>query len=228
MVYLLGGSATRESVISESDWAAQLRTLTGRTATTFVCSTSCQTFVEDALIVSKLPKGRGTVLISVGTTRFVMVHQPASLPRYSLRRTPPAPWYQHHYDRRSSLPYAEKRRRVRAWVHDSYPLFQARYQDRLVELEKVIEACETRGLRPALLEMPLNLPVIGDDFDEALSTYRKACLDLANEHDIDYIRFVSGIGLRGTDFYDLQHLLPSGRGKWQARLSRELVRKKLL
>jgi hypothetical protein len=228
VVYLLGGSATRESVISESGWAAQLRKLSGGSATTYVCASSCQTFVEDALIVNQLPEKRGTVLISVGTSRFLMLHKPASLPQYSLRKNAPAPWYQHHYDRKRSLPYAKQRRRVHAWVKDSYPIFQARYQDRLTELEAVITACETRGLRPALLEMPLNVPVIGDDFHDALATYRKACLELANEHDIEYIRFLSTIGLRGTDFYDLQHLLPSGREKWQARLSRELVRRHLL
>jgi sugar phosphate isomerase/epimerase len=157
-----------------------------------------------------------------------MLHDSAALPRHSIRRNPPAPWYQHHYDARTSLRKAEKRRRVRAWVEDSYPVFQSRYEDRMSELEEVVEACEARGLGVALLEMPLNLPVIGDDFDDALATYRKGCLDLANEHDIAYIRFVSGIGLRGNDFYDLQHLLPSGRAKWQARLSRELIRKHIL
>jgi hypothetical protein len=51
---------------------------------------------------------------------------------------------------------------------------------------------------------------------------------LAAKYDIDYVRFVSDLGLRGTDFYDLQHLLPSGRSKWQARLSQELVWRQLL
>lgn len=227
VVYLLGGSATRESVISESAWAAQLRRLTGKSATTYVCATSCQTFAEDALIVSRLPKGRGSVLISVGTSRFNMLHASASLPR-RIRRTPPRPWYQHHYDTKTSLPYAQKRARVSAWIEDSYPLFQARYEDRLADLARVIDACKARGLRVALLEMPLNLPVIGDDFHDALATYRQACLSLANERGIKYIRFVSGVGLKSTDFYDLQHLLPSGRAKWQSRLSRELLRKHLI
>ena len=79
-----------------------------------------------------------------------------------------------------------------------------------------------------MLEMPLNLPVIGDAFDDARAQYQKGCLDLAAKYDIKYVRFVSKIGLRGTDFYDLRHLLPPGRRKWQTRLSRELVLRDLL
>jgi hypothetical protein len=113
-------------------------------------------------------------------------------------------------------------------MEDRYAVFLARYQARLADLEKVIVACEARGLRCALLEMPLNLPVVGDAFDEPLATYRDACLELAGKHGIEYISFLSAIGLQNRDFHDLQHLLPSGRSRWQARLSRELLRKGLI
>jgi hypothetical protein len=222
VVYLLGGSAARESVTSESGWAAQLRRLTGRSATTFVCSARCQTFIEDDLIVSQLPTKRGTVLIGVGTSRFLTHHESRTLPRSSIRRTPPEAWYQHHYDKRTALSHSDKRRLTSDWVSGRYPTFQTVFQDRLAELTSVIETCEARGLRPALVELPLDLHAVGDDFDGALMTYRRACVDLAGEHGIPYLRFVSSIGLRSSDFYDLQHLLPSGRAKWQARLSRQL------
>ena len=228
VVYLFGGSAARESVVSESSWAAQVRAVSGRSAVTYVVSKRCQTYVEDTLIVNQLPEGRGVALISVGATRFTMKHEPASVPRSSTRSWPPGPWFQHHYDWRLMLSAAEKRRLVRVWVRDRYGVFLSRYPDRLVELDTLIQACLARGLRPVLLEMPLNLPVIGHAFDEARATYRSGCLGLAAKYDIDYIRFVSRIGLRGTDFYDLHHLLRSGRSKWQARLARELVWRKLL
>lgn len=228
VVYLLGGSASRESVVSESDWAAQLKRLSGTTVTTFVLSTGCQTFGEDRLIVNALPKSRGSVIISVGTSRFIMEHLPDVIPPHSTRRNPPETWYQHHYDAKTPLSDAAKQSLVSDWVENSYPKFQARLETKLGELEQVIEACEARKLKCALLEMPLNLAVVGDDFDEALSAYRQACLALANEHGISYIRFVSGIGLESSEFYDLQHLLKTGRAKWQARLSREVLRKHLL
>ena len=228
VVYLFGGSAARESVASERSWAAQMRAVSGRSAVTYVVAKRCQTYVEDTRIVNQLPKGRGVALISVGVTRFTMKHTSASVPRNSTRSRPPGPWYQHHYDWRAMLSAAEKRRLVRVWVRDRYGVFLSRYPDRLVQLDQLIQACLARGLRPVLLEMPLNLPVIGHAFDDARVTYQKGCLGLAAEYDIEYVRFVSKIGLRGTDFYDLQHLLPSGRSKWQARLARELVWRKLL
>ena len=228
VVYLFGGSAARESVISESSWAAQVQAVSGRSAATYVVSSRCQTYVEDTLIVDQLPMGRGVALISVGTTRFSMLHTSASVPLNSARSWPPGPWYQHHYDWIPSLSAAEKQRLVRVWVRDRYGVFLSRYPDRLVELDTLVQACLARGLRPVLLEMPLNLPVIGHAFDDARVTYQGGCLELAAKYDIEYVQFVSKIGLRGTDFYDLQHLLPSGRGKWQARLSHELVWRKLL
>ncbi len=227
VVYLLGGSAPRESVVSENRWSAQLSHKSGRSVAAYVLSSSCQTFVEDKLIIDALPKGRGVALISLGVTRFNMVHEPATLPRYSIRRNLPGPWYQHHYDSRTSLPTAQKRRIVHDWV-DHYDALLARYPARLAELDAVIHACEARGIRPVLLEMPLNLAVVGHDFDEATARYQEGCLALAEEHEVTYLRFVSRIGLSETEFYDLWHLLPTGRGKWQARLSNELVRNKVL
>jgi hypothetical protein len=228
VVYLLGGSAPRESVISESRWSAQLSHKSGRSVAAYVLSSSCQTFVEDKLIIDALPRGRGVALISLGVTRFNMVHVPATLPRYAIRRNLPGRWYQHHYDSRTSLPTAQKRRLARGWVRDHYDAFRSRYPGRLAELEAVIQACEARGIRPVLLDMPLDLAAVGHDFDEAIATYQEGCLALAEEHDVTYLRFVSRIGLRDTEFYDLWHLLPVGRGKWQARLSNELVRNKVL
>jgi hypothetical protein len=228
VVYLFGGSAARESIVSESSWKAQLMAVSGKSAVTYVVSSRCQTFPEDLRIVNQLPKERGVALISVGTTRFSMLHKSASVPSTSIRTSPPGPWYQHHYDGSVRLTGAEKRQLVRIWVRDRYGVFLSRYPDRLVELDQLVQACKARGLRPVLLEMPLNLPVIGHAFDDARVLYQRGCMSLAAKYEIKYLRFVSRIGLRGSDFYDLQHLLPSGRSKWQARLSRELVWNKLL
>ena len=107
-------------------------------------------------------------------------------------------------------------------------MFQQRFQYGLSGLGAAIDACQARGLRVALLEMPLNVAAVGHDFDGALTTYRKACRDLAGERGIPYLNFVSGAGLKATDFFDLQHLLPPGRAKWQRRLSVELLRKHLI
>jgi hypothetical protein len=228
VVYLFGGSAARESVVSERSWAAQLGTVSGSPVVTYVVAKRCQTFVEDKLVVDQLPEGRGVALISVGATRITMEHDPAPVHSSATRSLPPGPWYQHHYDTFPALSAAEKRGLVTAWLRNRYGQFVSRYPEKLVEIDELIQACLERGLQPVLLEMPLNLPVVGHAFDEVRAMYAAGCLELATKYDIEYIRFVSKIGLRGTDFYDLQHLLPSGRSKWQTRLSQELVSRELL
>jgi hypothetical protein len=227
VVYLLGGSGSRESVGSEDGWAAQLQALVGGRAETYVLSSSCQTFAEDLRIVQNLPRNRGVALISLGVTRFQMVHKSAGVPREAVRREPPGRWSQHRYDWRASLSRSEKRRLVRAWLSEHYAGLVERCPGRLAELHDVVDACLDRGVRPVLLEMPLD-PVVGDDLDEATALYEEGCRALAKEHGVRYLRFASAISWRADDYYDLYHLLPAGRARWQSRLSHELAGKGIL
>ena len=114
---------------------------------------------------------------------------------------------------------------MRDWLEDRYAVFLARYEARLADLEKVIEACEARGLRVALLEMPLNLPVDRRRLRRGARDLPQARVSSSPTSTASSTSASSpAIGLQNKDFHDLQHLLPSGRSKWQARLSRELVR----
>jgi hypothetical protein len=227
VVYLLGGSASRESVGSEAGWSRSLSTRLGRRAAAYVVSSSCQTFVEDARVVKALPRDRGVALITVGMTRFNMEHVPASVPRAAVRTRPPGAWWQHHYDARGPRSLAEKRQLVQKWRADHLEGFTERYPGRLAELEQLVQACLDRGIRPVLVEMPLNTVAVADDMDDVLGTYRQGCTDLAAKYDVPYLDFVDELGLPSGDFYDLWHLLPDGRARWQNRLTRELVREDL-
>ena len=161
-------------------------------------------------------------------TRFNMEHVPASVPRSAVRTTPPGAWWQHHYDARGPRSLAEKRQLVQKWRADHLEGFTEHFPGRLAELETLIQACIDRGIRPVLVEMPLNAVAVADDMDDVLGTYRQGCTDLAAEYDIPYLDFVDELGLPSGDFYDLWHLLPDGRARWQSRLTRELVREDLL
>ena len=227
VVYLLGGSASRESVRDEAGWSKSLSTRLGERTAAYVVSSSRQTFVEDALVVAALPKGRGVALISVGMSRFNMEHAPSSVSMTAVRTTPPGAWWQHHYDERRPLSLATKQQMVQQWRTDHLESFTERYPGRLAELETLIQVCIDRGIRPVLLEMPLNMDAVGSDLDDVLSTYRQGCTDLAGKYDIPYLDFLSALGLPSDDFYDLWHLLPDGRARWQNRLSRELVSREL-
>ena len=228
VVYLLGGSASRESVRDEAGWGRSLSTRLGVRAAAWVVSSSCQTFVEDARVVAALPRDRGVALITVGMSRFNMEHLPSSVSTTAVRTTPPGVWWQHHYDARSPLSRAVKRQLVTAWRTDHLVSFNERYPGRLAELETLIQTCLDRGIRPVLLEMPLDMAAVGDDLDDVLTTYRQGCTDLATKYGITYLDFLDALGLPSADFYDLWHLLPDGRARWQNRLSRELVSRELL
>jgi hypothetical protein len=224
VVYVLGGSASRESVTSEPEWSLDLsRRLGGRPAAGYVMSSSCQTFIEDARIVKALPKGRGTALIMVGLTRFYTVHVNATVSETTVRKVPPRPWYQHHYDTRDPLPLDEKRRLVENWRPRHLTGFGDYYPGTLEDLGAVIDACRERGIRPVLVEMPANMAAIRHDFDDVRAIYQGGCRTLAEERGVAYLDPNVSLALRARDFYDLWHLLPAGRASWQARLSRELV-----
>jgi hypothetical protein len=228
VVYLLGGSASRESIRDEAGWSKSLSNRLGVRAAGWVVSSSCQTFVEDARVVATLPKGRGVALITVGLSRFNMEHTPSSVPQAAVRTTPPGAWWQHHYDGRSPLSLEAKQQLVAQWRTDHLESFNERYPGRLAELETLVQACQARGIRPVLLEMPLNVAAVGDDLDDVLTTYRQGCTDLAAKYGIPYLDLLGALSLPSDDFYDLWHLLPTGRARWQNRLSRELVAQDLL
>ena len=228
VVYLLGGSASRESIISEANWSQQLAALSGKATSAWVLSSKCQSFEEDRRLVTALPRQRGVVVINVGLSRFLTAHKPSTVSHTAVRTQPPGGWYQHHYDLRFPLSLAVQRELVREWVRDRSRLFAPRYPAKLADLEAVVEACLSRGLHPVLLDMPLNVVAVGHAFDDARALYREGCKALAEEQGIPYLRFGSSIGLHANDFYDLWHLLPSGRATWQSKLSRLLVSKQIL
>ena len=228
VVYLLGGSGSRESVTDEAGWSRQLRRKTGRRVAAYVLSSNCQTFVEDARIIKALPKGRGIALINVGLSRFIMYHVPDTISSRAERKTPPSPWWQHHYDGKLPHSLSWKREYVRYWHTNRLGVFTARYDGRLEELTALVDLCLRRGVRPVLLEMPLCTAAARHDLDDPLARYRRDCKALAADRGIRYLSFLSTIRLRSSDFYDLWHLLRTGRAKWQDRLSRELVAKHIL
>ena len=228
VVYLLGGSASRESIISEANWSRQLAAISGKATSAWVLSSKCQSFEEDLRLVTALPKERGVVVINVGLSRFLTAHKPSTVSRTAVRTQPPGGWYQHHYDLRIPSSLAVQHQLVAEWVRDRSELFAPRYPAKLADLKTVVEACLSRGMHPVLLDMPLNVIAVGHAFDEARALYREGCMALAEEQGIPYLRFGSSIGLHANDFFDLWHLLPSGRAKWQTRLSQLLVSKQIL
>ena len=124
---------------------------------------------------------------------------------------------------RRVLTDAEKRQFVRAWLQLRYPLFQQYFAGNVAKLGQLISTCQTLGLHPVLLELPLNLPIVGHAFDKPRARYRDSCRKLAKQYGIPKIDFLTRVHLVSGDFYDLFHLLEPGRVKWQLRLSKTVV-----
>jgi hypothetical protein len=185
VVYLLGGSAARESTINDSSWAAQVRHVGGPHVRTCNLGSSGQTYFQDISVVNHLPGVPSIVLIGVGLGRYVP--QPVRAAT-----------------RGGEQPTAD-------------PVGST------AQLELLIEACQTRGLHPVLLEMPLNLPIVRHALDKPRKRYRNSCRALAKKYGIPKINFLSKVGLVSGDFYDMSHLVEPGRVKWQLRLSKTVV-----
>jgi hypothetical protein len=237
LVYYLGDSIARESTVSDAAWSAQLarraQTAGKVDATGYTVAGHNQTFGMDERIVQGLPPTQsgqpsGILLIGVGISRFIGPPTPMDpwpldpLPSGQLPEL--SPWGQHHYDGRPPLSSTRKRELVQRWMDRRWAGFQSNKAANLAAIGRIIETAKAKGLRPIILDLPLNVAVVGTGLDKPRAAIRAGCTGLARGHGIKYLRFTRAIGLPSSDFWDLHHLLEPGYRRWQSRLSDELVR----
>jgi hypothetical protein len=240
-VYYLGDSIARESTISDASWTRALARKAAAAGKVRVVSARGvaghnQTFGMDLKIVEGLPptpdrQPRGIVLIGVGISRFIgppTPMEPASLEPPAPGLEPPlSPWVQHHYDGRTPLSLTRKRELVPRWMDRRWAGFQENKRKNIAAIQDVIDASKGKGLRPILIDLPLDLRVVGSGLDRPRVAIRTAMDGLAKRNSIRYIHFNKSLNLPSSAFWDLHHLLKPGYVRWQARLSAELVAKSL-
>ena len=216
VVYLLGGSVARECIISEASWAAAVREAGGPAALTYDLASGDRSAAEDLALVRELPRVPSIVLISVNVGRFTRAPSAPSirLPAPSSRL--PA-WRQHRYS--NPLSPSAKKAQVTTWMQRRYPLFVRYYSFNLGRLEQLIKACQAKGLRPVLLDLPRNREIIGAAMDAPVTRYHRSCQALADKYGIPWVNFVAAAKLANRDFRDLWHLIGTGRAKWQSLLA---------
>ena len=180
-VYYLGDSIARESIISDASWTRSLARRTAAAGKVTVSSARGlaghnQTFGMDRTIVEGLPatperQPRGIVLIGVGISRFIGPPVPLKLPKLdpveSGVEPPLSPWVQHHYDDRRPLSLARKRELVPRWMDRRWAGFRASKKKNVAAIQDVITLCKSKGLRPVLIDLPLDLRVVGSGLAEA-------------------------------------------------------------
>lgn len=225
VVYLLGGSSARECTVDDAGWGAQIARKGVAGVSAFNLGSASQTYAQGLWLVQRAPDVPTLVLIGVSVGRYTPSYRAprdgvAGAPgdRAAGARTGGRAYVQHRF--RTARPLPEKRALVVKWLRERYPVFRARYADHAAVLPRLVAACTERGFRPVIVELPLDEKVVGVAWDAALHTYRRACREVAAEHHVPCVDFVSDIGLATADFHDLTHLIHSGRVKWQERLSR--------
>jgi hypothetical protein len=228
VVYYFGDSTARESLISEASWNMQLRRLGAHGVRAYALAGHGQTFAMDARIMRALPHSRGLALIGVSLSRFIgppvrgSAAHPAEFPPGTAPRL--SPWRQHLYDSRPIMTRAEKQGRVVHWRRARTPAFFRYRTANLRALVKLIAVCRARGLRPVLVELPLDLAVVRHHLDRQRASLRAGCRAMAARHGVRFLPFQLAPHLPGNGFFDIVHMVRAGYTKWQAGLSRWVIR----
>ena len=238
VVYYVGDSTARESVVDDAQWTTQLREraeAAGKvpSAVAYSLTAHSQTFGMDGQLIRALPAtsegvARGIVVIGVELTRFIgpPLTQPAAAVTPPAPGEPPvlSPWARHKYAGRSPLSLAHKRALVPRWMERHWKGFVDNRSANLAAIARLVDACRDKGLRPVLLDLPFDLAVAGHGLDRPRESYRAACRRLASRRHVPYLAYERPLRVPSAWFWDLMHLLPPGGERWQSLLTDELVR----
>jgi hypothetical protein len=223
VVYLLGGSAARESITYEPGWTSQIRSMGGGKVRALDFGSSSQSFKNDLKIVNAMPAVPSLVLIGLNVGRYTSI--PPKTAARAARGLRGGVYDPHRFHVGQQLSDAAKRGIVRQWLAVKYPRFRERYAGNNTTLRALIALCQERGFYPVLVELPANLRIIGHSWDGARDRYRRGARTAAADFGIPYEDFVAHIGLVSNDFVDVAHLVEPGRVKYQRRLSQLVVAK---
>lgn len=219
VVVLLGGSAARESTISDTgagSWAAQVKADGGPAIATYNLGSRNRTLAQDVRIVNYLPKG-SLVFIGINIGRFT---EPRSSPKVTpISATPLSAYNQHQYGVSNRLSDAKKKLMLQQWLAKRYPAFKQNFKLNADLLATLVNKCKARGLHPVLLDLPRNTGIIGTSLAKPVARMVAACKAVATKQNVPWVSFVAKARLPNSSFYDLWHVVPPGRAKWQSLLS---------
>lgn len=224
LVVLLGGSSARECTFRDQDWTAQIECRGGIAVEAHNLGSKHRTFAQDLEIVKLLPRDVDTIVyIGINLGRFC---NPRSYPTITLPEAnlDYVPKQRNIYYSTRIQSAATKREHVRRWMLERWPHFRVNYAYNIDVLRRIIEACRRRGLRPVLLDLPRDIPIIGRSFDVPVGMYRSGCERLARRYHIPFLHFVGGIGLTNRDYFDIFHTVETGRVKYQRMLSDKTIK----
>jgi hypothetical protein len=227
VVVLFGGSAARECTISDGSWRRQIVNLGGPRVRAFNLGASSQSYRQNIAMVQRLPDVPTLIVIGVNVGRYTSRPPEASASRADTSKSVTLEqvddYAQHRFRYPSKLSRAQKGALLTKWLRERYPIFRERFGYNAGQLEELVTACQDRGFKVVLLNLPLNLQVIGHRMDTPRTRYRRDCVALATDYGVPWVNFVAELDLVSRDFADNWHLVEPGRVKWQRRVSRTVV-----
>ena len=222
VVVLLGGSAARESTISDASWREQIVAKGGPSTLAWNMGSRNRTMAQNVAVVKALPEGvEALVYIGINLGSFTSAQKTASITLPSPAPTSsPSLQQPHQYSTKTGvLSPAKKHAALQKWLSERYPVFKRNFSTSAAVLEKLIKTCQARGYKPVLFELPRNTQIIGSSLNAPTTKFRAKCKALAARYKIPWVSLVAKAGIPNPSFYDLWHLVEPGRVKWQALLS---------
>ena len=221
VVVLLGGSAARESTISDKSWRDQIVAKGGPAALAWNMGSRNRTMAQNVAVVKALPKGvKALIYVGINLGSFTSAQKTASITLPSPAPTAVTLQQPHQYSTKTGiLPFAKKRALVQDWLAGRYPVYKRNFATSAGVLETLVKVCQARGYKPVLFELPRNTQIIGSSLNAPTTKLRGKCKTLAAKYKIPWVSQVSAAKLPNQDFYDLWHLVEPGRKVWQNLLS---------
>lgn len=220
VVVLLGGSAARESTISDASWREQIVAGGGPETLAWNLGSRNRTMAQNVAIVRSLPEGvPAIVFIGINLGAFTSSQKSATITLPSPAPDAVSLQQPHQYTKSAILTKAKKKVLVRQWLAERYPVYKRNFATSAAVLEKLIRVCQARGYKPVLFELPRNTAVIGSSLAAPTKKYRQKCAALRTKYGVPWISLVSAARLPDSSFYDLWHLVEPGREVWQGLLS---------
>ncbi len=226
VVFLMGGSVTRECTINDLSWRRQIVKLGGPGVMAFNLGSTNQSFDHNIAMVRQLPDVPTLVIIGVNMGRYTWKPPPAGA---AARRVSPAegsviePYAQHRFTVEHILSDEAKRELLFEWLGKRQPMFRENFRYNAGKLDELVAVCLERGFHPVILNMPLNEEIIQNVMDRYRARIAANCEHVGAKYHVPYVDWMPRIDLVSGDFFDNWHLVEPGRVKWQLRLSRLTV-----
>jgi hypothetical protein len=222
VVYLLGGSTARECTIADRSWQQEIRSRGGPRVLSFNLGACNESFDDNIGMVRHLPNVPTILLIGINLNRYIRDPEepyvpPTADPSLTVRQV--EKYHQHYFQSGDEGTDAAKLHLIDSWLSERRTLFDQNFAYNSRRLANLVALCRQRGFGVVLLEMPLNLHTVAHRLDEQRRRCREDCTAIGRRFSVPYVDFNADVSLSNHDFADNYHLLPSGRAKWQRRLS---------